>query len=103
LLKDFARSQRADLGSGYPKELAVALYFAAIALALARLNRRITRMDDSRLCRGLEWMTRRSWIDQKTRDLAAEAMRRVGCEPRARASASDGGASGDGASDAPAI
>jgi hypothetical protein len=98
LLKDFARCQRADPGSGYPQEVAVALYFAAIAMALACLNQRITRMDDPRLCRGLEWMTRRSWIDPKTRALATEAMRRVGCEQRGASGGSD-----DGASDAPAI
>jgi hypothetical protein len=98
LLKDFARFQRVDPGSAYPQEVAVALYFAAIAMALAQLNRRISRMDDARLCRGLEWMTRRSWIDQRTRELATEAMRRVGGEGRA-----SGGGGGSGDADDPVI
>ena len=77
LLKDFSRVQRSQADSAYPSQIAIAMYFAAIALALARLECRITAMDDTRLGAGLEWMLRQVWLDQGTRELAGAALQKL--------------------------
>jgi hypothetical protein len=74
MLKDFARSKRTGGQALFPSAVAVSLYYAAIALALVRLDCRLSRMEDSSLRAGLEWMRQQAWLDGPTRDLAAAAV-----------------------------
>ena len=78
LAKEFAKSQRAGAaGTAFPAEVATALYYLSIALPLARTGRRITEMDDAKLRQGLEWGLRQPWLDEATRNLYRDALRRL--------------------------
>jgi hypothetical protein len=83
MLKDFARSKRTDGHALFPSAVAVCLYYTAIALALVRLDCRLSRMEDSALRAGLEWMKQQAWLDGATRDLVAAAVRSMDVEPTA--------------------
>jgi hypothetical protein len=83
MLKDFARSKRTDPNSAFPSAIAMSLYFTAIAMALLRLDCRLSRMDDSALRSGMRWTANQTWLDQATRDQAAAAVRKLDGEQRA--------------------
>jgi hypothetical protein len=82
MLKDFARSKRTDPDATFPSAIAMSLYFAAIAMALLRLDCRLSRMDDSALRSGMQWTAEQTWLDQATRELAAAAVRHLDGEQR---------------------
>jgi hypothetical protein len=75
MVKDLSRTQSSQAETAYPAQVAVALYYLAIALGLVRLGSRISAMDDARLCSGMEWVMQQRWLDQAPRDIAAEALR----------------------------
>jgi hypothetical protein len=89
MVKDLSRMQGSRPETAYPQQVAVALYYLAIALGLVRLGRRMSTMDDARLRDGMEWVIQQAWLDQATRDIASEAL----CYLK-RASRSDGMAAG---------
>jgi hypothetical protein len=74
MAKDLSRAQSSQSETAYPDQVAVALYYLAIALGLGRLGRRLSAMDDARLCGGMEWVKQQRWLDQATRDIANEAL-----------------------------
>lgn len=69
MVKDFAKRTAISPNGPLPREIAKVLYYSAIAAAILRCSRRITKLNDASLRRGLEWAIRLSWIDSDTRDL----------------------------------
>jgi hypothetical protein len=58
--------------------VAVVVYYACIAAALARCGRRISRAADDALRQGFRWGCERSWVDERTRELLRAALRALG-------------------------
>jgi len=77
LVKDFAKANMDHDESAIPGEVAAALYYASIASALARLNRRISRLSDADLRRGFQWARGRPWMDPQTSQLFDEAAAKI--------------------------
>jgi hypothetical protein len=77
LVKDFAKEHRTDPESPLGREVATALYYATIAVALARCGRRITRHDDDTLRQGFRWGCEQPWVDEATRGLLREALHQL--------------------------
>lgn len=65
-VKDFAKFNRFDAASPLPPEVALLLYYGTIAVALIRLNQRITHLSDEDLRDGLAWVLRQPWVDERT-------------------------------------
>jgi RNA polymerase sigma-70 factor (ECF subfamily) len=81
LAKTFAKENRDDPESPWPREVSTLLYYASIAAALARCGRRITRHDDNTLRQGFEWGCAQPWVDEPTRDLLHAALRALDAQP----------------------
>jgi hypothetical protein len=77
LTKDFAKANMEPADSPLPGEVAAALYYASIASALVRLDRRISRLNDAELRRGFLWTKERAWMDGQTRQLLDEATQKI--------------------------
>lgn len=73
LVKQFAKTSRSHADSPLPDEVAGVLYLAAIAAALVRCGRRITRLDDEGIRFGMDWALGLPWLEQPTRSLLEEA------------------------------
>jgi hypothetical protein len=80
LVKDFAKANRDHPESGLPREIATALYFASIAAALVRLDKRISQLPEAELQRGLRWTQEQRWLDEKTRALLDDALKKLSAE-----------------------
>mgnify|MGYP000157574450 CR=1 FL=1 len=76
LTRQFAKTCRPP-HSQVPIPVGMVLYFAAIATALLRCGRRITRLDDQGIRRGLKWALAQRWLDPALRDRFEQAMRLV--------------------------
>ncbi len=74
LTKDFAKLNRDHPESCLPPEIALALYYLAIAAAWVRLGKRITQLPDAELRRGLAWTRGQSWVEGETRELLDAAL-----------------------------
>ena len=77
LVKNFAKANIDQPDSGLPGEVASALYYSSIASALVHLNTRISQLPDSDLRRGFRWLEDQAWLDEKTKALLAEAMKKL--------------------------
>ena len=77
LTKDFAKANMDHPESGLPAEIAATLYYASIAAALVRLDKRITQLPDADLQRGLALTAKQPWLDEKTKALLADAMKKL--------------------------
>jgi len=77
LVKDFAKANLDHPESGLPGETAAALYYTSIAAALVRLDARISQLVDADLQRGLGWTLKQPWLDEKTKELLAQALGKV--------------------------
>jgi hypothetical protein len=77
LIKDFAKVNLDHPESGLPGEIATALYYTSIAAALVRLDARISQLPDADLQRGLRWTMEQAWLDEKTKELFANALGKV--------------------------
>ena len=73
LVKDFAKANLDHPESGLPREIAAALYYTSIAAALVRLDARISQLPDADLQRGLRWAMGQAWLDEKAKELLAQA------------------------------
>jgi hypothetical protein len=73
LVKDFAKANLDHPESGLPREIATALYYASIAAALVRLDKRISQLPDAELQRGLRRTREQPWLDERTKALMLEA------------------------------
>ena len=77
LVKSFAKANVDHPESGLPGEVAAALYYTSIAAALVRLDVRITQLPDDELRAGLQRTVEQTWLDDKTRELLAQALARL--------------------------
>jgi hypothetical protein len=77
MVKDSAKTNLDHPESGLPKEIATALYYASIAAALVRLDKRISQLPDADLDRGLRLTREQPWLDEGTRSLLAEALKKI--------------------------
>ncbi len=77
LVKDFAKSNMDHPESCLPKEIAAVLYYTSIAAALIRLGARITHLSDAELRQGLLWAKGQGWLDEATRNLLCQALKKV--------------------------
>src|SRR5580692_8057022 len=77
LVKDFAKTNLDHPESGLPREIATALYYASIAAALVRLDKRISQLPDEDLQRGLRLTREQAWLDERTKSLLEEALKKV--------------------------
>jgi hypothetical protein len=71
--KRFAKVCRSHPDGPLPDEVATVLYLAAIAAAMLRCGRRISRMDNAALDYSFGWALRQGWLDAATRRLFQEA------------------------------
>jgi hypothetical protein len=77
LTKDFAKANMDHPESSLPHEVAAALYYASIAAALVRLDARISQLNDADLQRGLLWAKDQPWVDDQTREILVEALKKI--------------------------
>jgi hypothetical protein len=77
LVKNFAKSNIDHPESGLPGEIASALYYSSIAAALVRLDERISQLPDADLRKGFRWLQGQVWMDEKTKSLLADALKKI--------------------------
>jgi len=77
LVKNFAKANRDHPESGLPGGIASALYYTSIAAALVHLEVRISQLPDADLRQGLRWTAEQAWLDEKTKDLLAQALKKL--------------------------
>lgn len=68
-VKSFAKACRRSPDSRIPHPVASVLYYACIAAAMLRCDRRITTLTDAELHKGIEWALAQTWIDKGVQDL----------------------------------
>ena len=78
LTKDFAKSNMDQPDSVLPNDVAAVVYYLTIAAGIVRLNKRISRLGDVELKRGLEWAKSKPWVEPALQDLLGEAVRKAG-------------------------
>jgi len=77
LTKEFAKANMDHPESGLPTEIVGVLYYTSIAVALVRLDARISQLKDADLRRGLLWAKEQAWVDEETKTLLIEALEKV--------------------------
>ena len=73
LIKDFAKSSRADPQGALPSDVATVLYVAAVVVARVACGRRISRLTDAAERDNVAWVLARPWLDPPTRALFRRA------------------------------
>lgn len=71
-IKEFAKANRGNPESLLPDEISAVLYYASIFVALVRCGQRISRLEDSQLRQGAEWVLAQPWVDEATKGLFRE-------------------------------
>jgi hypothetical protein len=77
LVKNFAKSNVDHPESGLPGDIASALYYSSIAAAIVRLDKQISQLPDADLRKGFRWLQGQLWLDEKTKVLLAEALKKI--------------------------
>ena len=77
LVKEFAKANLDHPESGLPREIAATLYYTSIAAALVRLDKRISQLPDADLQRGLRMTLGQAWLDECTKSLLTEALKKI--------------------------
>lgn len=73
LVKDFAKIHWHSPQSGVPKEIAAALYYAAIAAALHCYSAPISRISNLALRQGMDWVLEQEWIPDSIKSVCKAA------------------------------
>lgn len=73
-VKEFAKTNREHPDSALPQEISLVLYYASIVVAMVRLNRRITSLDETALYQGIEWVLGLPWLDDSLRPLFVQGL-----------------------------
>ena len=73
-VKEWANIQRASRSQALPGELASAVYYAAIAAALVRCDKKITGLNTQALLSGLKTINAMEWLDAGMRDTLTSAI-----------------------------
>ena len=76
LVKQFAKSGRAQRGALLPPEVATVLYYISIIVAQDRCDARITSLGDATVAEGRRWMLAQPWISGEIKAMIS------GGEPR---------------------
>ncbi|QDU72564.1 hypothetical protein [Mucisphaera calidilacus] len=75
-VKKLAKAMMNHLDSVMPRELAVTLYYLAIANAMVKAETRLSSLSDGELKQGLVWAASQSWLDEDYRaTLSAAAVK----------------------------
>jgi hypothetical protein len=74
MLKDFTKALIDHPDGPLPREVAGAIYWSSIAVALARRGQRITSQDDAKLLAGFNWTVGRPWLDPQSAQLLRAAL-----------------------------
>jgi hypothetical protein len=82
LTKRFAKTSDRRKANPLPEEVATVLYYAAIVAALVRHGQRISRVSDSTLREGVEWVLEQGWVTAPLRGLFEEARAAIGSDAR---------------------
>ena len=77
LTKDFAKANMDHPESSLPQEVAAVLYYASIAAAAVKLDVRISQLKDAELQRGLVWAKDQPWVDEQTREILVQALKKL--------------------------
>jgi hypothetical protein len=77
LTKDFAKGNMEQPDSSLPNDVAAVLYYASIAAAFVRLDRRISQLGDAEFKRGLEWAKSKAWVEPPIQRLLDEALQKL--------------------------
>jgi hypothetical protein len=72
-VKNFARNLHQQMASGYPEDVALVLYFGALAAADRGGMCRITRLAEQELLEGYAWSLERPWLPADLRGLFRRA------------------------------
>jgi hypothetical protein len=73
LTKRFAKTSDRRQTNPLPEEVATVLYYAAIVAALLRHGQRISRVSESTLREGVDWVLQQPWLSAALRGLFDEA------------------------------
>ncbi len=73
-LKRFAKQCAREESGLMPPDVAMVIYYAAIALAWSRCGQYISELDHQELRRGFEWACSRSWTPPSVRDVLREGI-----------------------------
>ncbi|MDA1272560.1 MAG: hypothetical protein O2960_00705 [Verrucomicrobia bacterium] len=74
LIKDFSKVHWHSKNSGLPKEVAMVLYYAAIASALYHGNGLITKLSLDSLKSGMQWVLDQNWVDDAIKAAVRNAL-----------------------------
>ncbi len=77
----FAKSAMLDPTGPLPKEVASVLYYGSILVALKRHGRRLSRLDDESLARGVRSVLAWDWLDESTRNLLQQGLDSISTGP----------------------
>ena len=77
VVKRFAKNCRNNSADVLPAEIVMLLYYAAITIAWTRCGERISHLSGDTLRRGVRWVARQAWVDDRSRDLLLEAVTRL--------------------------
>ncbi|MBM3882199.1 MAG: hypothetical protein FJ387_21185 [Verrucomicrobia bacterium] len=69
LAKDFGKLHQGRSDGPLPREIALAIYYSSIFVALLRLGQRISQLDDATLRTAAQWMVAQDWPDPTTKSL----------------------------------
>jgi hypothetical protein len=77
IVKRHGRKLAQRSGQGWPNDVGSLIYFAAIATALVRHGRRITKLDDDVLRLGFRRMLALDWVEPPLRPLLEQGLTRL--------------------------
>ena len=77
MVKGYAKSLSRHPASPLPREIAMALYYAAIVVAHLRCGKRISKLKDQEIRAGLERIVAQPWMTDDLRKLFEEGLDRL--------------------------